>query len=119
MQEPGDVNYYRCNVCGHYIKTVHVDGGVTPMNLACRATERCRGFMMSMFYAEPPAEILPSLANVPVYEWYMPTPKQLRRMRRNDPETYEHCKQGGLLLRRKDANSQEANERGQSPDQAG
>lgn len=88
---PGDVNGYRCKTCGQITTTVHVDQGVTPMFLACRATEGCDGTAVSFGY-QAPADRLPA----PSFEWYRPTGRELARM---SAAMVDHVAQGGLVLR--------------------
>jgi hypothetical protein len=108
MQEIGDINYYRCKKCRGYIKTVHVDAGVTPMMLGCRAFSRCSGYMISAFYVTPPPPVQTLLEQIErdraldgrpfIFEWYKPTKRQLRK----EPDSVkEYVKMGGLLLREK------------------
>jgi len=37
--------------------------------------------------------------DVPTLEWYKPDENELKKLEAKDPETYQHCKAGGLLLR--------------------
>jgi hypothetical protein len=92
MIERGAVNAWLCPDCGKATVGVHVDEGATPMMIACRATEGCRGTAMSAMY--PPAEawITDQLA----WEWYKPTPKWARRKGR---DMLDHVMQGGLVIR--------------------
>jgi hypothetical protein len=96
-QKAGDINGYLCPECGRTTVVIHVDDGVTPMFLACRAdghepTEECMGLAVSLMYppGPPPSE--------PEWEWYRPTPRQARRM---SVEMQEHIDKGGLALRRR------------------
>lgn len=96
----GDVNGYRCDTCGRHTYIVHVDDGVTPMFLACRAegvdpeVAQCKGMGTSLMYPPPP---VPQYAIDAVrFEWVKPSPRRLRRM---TPEMQEHCRKGGLELR--------------------
>lgn len=93
---PAGSENYTCGTCKQRILTVHVDTGVTPMFLACRATPGCKGNMASMMYAAPPAELLHTFGMVPVFEWYMPSVKKQKKM---SLSTQNHCNRGGLLLR--------------------
>lgn len=93
----GRKNAYHCETCGGYIVTIDVDSGVTPMFLGCRAADECKGRMASMMY---PPEPWGSLDSTPGWEWYRPSERAARKM---DSATFEHVKQGGLLLRRIEA----------------
>lgn len=104
MSERGDKNAYFCEECGQYLVVVHVDAGVTPMFLACRATEGCQGTSRSMMYPpEPWPDFVPK---TPTYEWYMPSNAAVwakRKLRYPDNPAYglaEHFLQGGLMLRK-------------------
>jgi hypothetical protein len=90
---PGRHNAYRCDDCGAYTVVVHVDAGVTPMFLACRATESCRGRGVSLGYPSGPipAHLLPAR-----WEWYRP--ERGDRVLR-DVALRQHVEQGGLVLR--------------------
>lgn len=102
--ERGEVNGYRCDRCGRHTYVVHVDGGVTPMFLACRADGEppACGTGTSLMYPRPPipAHIRAAVA----FEWYSPGASELKRLRRRarqrgDDGTVEHVELGGLLLR--------------------
>ena len=84
------LNAYTCKECGEAIVTVDRDEGVTPMMLACRATEGCQGRSFSSFY-----RVDPTLT--PTWEWYTPGKRELRRM---SPEMRDHIERGGLALRK-------------------
>jgi hypothetical protein len=71
---------------------VHVDEGVTPMMLACRADD-CRGVAMSRGYHTNPGD----RARVTI-EWRKATTTELKRWRREDPSMYAHCTAGGLVI---------------------
>jgi hypothetical protein len=101
------LNAYWCDDCRHYIVTRDVHKGVTPMFLACRflgdprdPANTCKGTMRSMMY--PPLESWPEHPDLggPSWEWFKPTVRQVRRMRRRgDLAGVEHVEKGGLLLR--------------------
>lgn len=81
------INKYTCDTCHGEIVTVDVDEGVTPMMLACRATNKCGGRMFSHGYrveGEP----------VPTHEWFKP--KSLSGF---SAAMKQHIRQGGLVLR--------------------
>jgi hypothetical protein len=83
------INTYRCDTCRKQIVVAHVDEGVTPMFLLCRATPLCPGRMTSAMYrCDQTLE--------PTHEWYKPTklPPKGSVMR-------QHVQMGGLLLREK------------------
>lgn len=90
---PGDVNAYECDDCGRYTVVVHVDQGVTPMFLACRATVGCTGRAHSTGYQLDPSQ-LPG----PEWEWYRPTGFELRAL---SFPAQDHVRQGGLILRKR------------------
>lgn len=92
MEKRGQVNAYKCEQCDGEICTVNLDDGVTPAFLGCHAKEGCSGSMVSAWYRGTERK-------QPTYGWHAATPKQIRRMRRNNPELADHCKSGGLLLR--------------------
>jgi hypothetical protein len=96
MSSPaGAVNAWMCDVCGAITAAVHVDGGTTPMFLACRSTEGCTGCAVSAGYPPSfPDHVLAAIA----WEWHTPTSTQMKRWRRTDPAMYEHCRMGGLVL---------------------
>jgi len=75
---------------------VHVDDGVTPMFLGCRAIG-CVGTAVSLGYPQGiPPEVLGKLA----WEWCRLSRTQLKRARREEPAMYRHAMQGGLKLDR-------------------
>ena len=87
-------NAYTCQQCGGVIVTINRDEGVTPMFLRCRAQNGCgEGMMGSSWYH------LPDDAPEPSWEWYRPSRGELRRLKRSDPATADHCARGGLLIR--------------------
>ena len=91
----GSINGYQCDKCGRITYVVHVDPGVTPMFLACRASGQpdC-GTGTSLMYprSTPPRGVVEAVA----WEWYRPTMKWARR---KGPEMEEHVRKGGLALR--------------------
>ena len=94
----GRLNAYRCPACRRCTITIDLDAGVTPSTLTCRATDGCEGTGFSLFYPLP--EAWPDgIPTTPGWEWYRPGERQLARLRRRDPEAYEHVVKGGLLLR--------------------
>jgi hypothetical protein len=102
----GRINGYLCGVCGRYTVTIDRHEGVTPSTLTCRAggvgDDQCLGRAYSMFYVPPsewPAGAGRAPRPTPTWEWYMPVGKEAERIRRNDPETWDHVRRGGLLLR--------------------
>lgn len=100
----GRINGYLCGVCNRYTVTVDVHDGVTPMFLTCRASgdsEECLGRATSMMYADPatwPNHGQPR-APQPEWEWYKPVGVEADRIRHGDPQTWDHVRRGGLLLR--------------------
>lgn len=89
--ERGEVNAWRCPDCGRSTVAVHVDDGVTPFLLGCRATEGCRGRAVSAMY-RPTADERASVA----WEWYRPSERWARR---KGPEMLDHVRMGGLAIR--------------------
>jgi hypothetical protein len=87
----GRENPYTCKVCGGVTNTIHVDHGVTPFMLDCRATPGCKGMAVSSMYPmfERPAHI-----PEPTWEWYRPGPSQHLRV-----WEARHVAQGGALIR--------------------
>lgn len=98
--------------CGRITYVIHVDDGVTPFYLACRADghepdspeSTCKGMGRSLMYPAPPvpAHIIEAVA----WEWYMPVGGELRRLAKKarqrggqDAAVLEHIDNGGLLLR--------------------
>ena len=94
MMPAGSINAWQCEVCGGLTVAIHADEGVTPMFLACRSTEGCKGRAVSSGYPPPP--IPDHIVSLLAWEWYRPTNKQARRMGR---EMREHVRLGGLVLR--------------------
>ena len=89
----GERNVYECNACGGRIVVIHTHEGVTPMFLACRATEACRGQSYSLGY--PPSQWIDSLGIPASYAWTLPSPREFARM---DAAMQGHIQQGGLML---------------------
>lgn len=100
MIGPGSINGWRCDRCTRHTYAVHVDAGVTPIFLACRAEgvdprlAECKGQAVSLMYPEspPPAHVVEAVA----WEWYMPDATEAWYL---DDDTREHVDKGGLLLR--------------------
>lgn len=97
MMPAGSVNAWKCDKCGRLTVARHVDDGVTPMFLACRASGRvgdCDGQGVSMMYPAPPVpeSIMEQLA----WEWYAPSKRAYWRL---DDSLRHHVDGGGLLLR--------------------
>jgi hypothetical protein len=96
----GRNNGYRCSVCGGLTVTAHVDEGVTPFMLDCRASGQegdCPGMAQSLIFRLPPD------APEPAWEWYRASKTEMKRFRRDDPAMFEHCSKGGLLIRARKA----------------
>lgn len=91
MTKRGALNAWQCSTCGKSTVAVHVDDGVTPMFLGCRATPGCIGRATSSGYPSGPVPhyIVEALR----FEWYAPSPTELVKL---DQETRAHC---GLLIR--------------------
>jgi hypothetical protein len=91
----GEINGWRCDVCGQHTYCVHVDDGVTPMFLGCRAgTVGCKGTGVSLMYPSPPypQHVLDAVA----WEWFRPSRRATRRM---EAGMRDHIEKGGLELR--------------------
>ena len=91
----GRENPYVCQSCGKLTTTIHVDHGVTPFMLYCRATPGCKGMAYSSMYPKGPR---PPHIPEPAWEWYKPTDAELATMK---PWARDHVEQGGVLLRRR------------------
>jgi hypothetical protein len=93
-----EINGWRCKECGAVTYAVHVDDGVTPMFLACRASgsveEGCHGQGVSLMYPVPPAPA--HVVEAVGWEWYQPTGRELRNL---DANMRDHVERGGLMLR--------------------
>lgn len=101
MTLPGDfrgrINGWICDHCGLPTYAVHVDHGVTPMLLACRASGRlndCPGMAVSMGYPapKPPADVVHNT----LWEWYRPAEIELAKM---STGMQDHVRNGGLAIR--------------------
>jgi hypothetical protein len=88
-------NGYRCPNCGKVTMTYHVDDGVTPFYLRCRADGGC-GEAMAISLGYPDGPIPDELAALPRWEWYLPDAEELAGM---DEEWRVHIARGGLALR--------------------
>ena len=96
MSRQGEVNGWVCEECGETTYAIHVDDGVTPFYLGCRATEGCEGMAKSMFYPTGP---IPHHAIKRIaWEWYTPEPDEKTRLLAK-PDVLEHVEMGGLLIR--------------------
>jgi hypothetical protein len=99
VSKRGEINGWLCQKCKCHTYAVHVDDGVTPFYLACRADGRdprdpesdCDGVGQSLFYPAPPApdHVIAAVK----WEWYMPVDPP------EDAAAAEHVRKGGLLLR--------------------
>jgi len=87
-------NVYRCPA-GHLTVTVDVDEGVTPFIITCRSGS-CQEAASSSFYPKSPR---PAQIPAPEWEWYRPTDKQAKKKDRQFPGTWDHVRNGGLLIR--------------------
>ena len=95
MMERGRINGWQCDECGQITYAVHVDDGVTPMFLACRASGQpgCgRGVSLMYPDADPPEHVKASVA----WEWFRPSKSQMRKL---SPGMRQHVEMGGLDLR--------------------
>jgi hypothetical protein len=91
-------NCYTCGQCGYVTVTVDVDYGVTPFMISCKASEKCQGSALSGMYPKAPR---PDHFPAPTYEWYKPSKSEMNRLELQSPATWDHAKQGGLLLRKR------------------
>lgn len=89
----GSYNGYHCEECGVTTLVKHVDEGVTPMFLTCRAASDCTGRSTSLGYpgGPVPSELLPVK-----WEWYRPSTEEFLTL---DREMQTHVSNGGLVLR--------------------
>jgi len=86
----GRKNMYRCNNCSHFIVTIEVDRGVTPMMLSC---DSCTiGTRRSGFYLDGYQKLTPT------HEWYRPDGDELLELL-EDPQANDHYIRGGLSIR--------------------
>lgn len=83
------INMYTCDTCHGAIVTIDRAEGVTPMLLACRASETCKGMMHSHWYAHSVQNYKPN------YEWYRPA-----KLDEFDEGMKDHIQSGGLVLRK-------------------
>ena len=94
----GAVNAWKCDKCGQLTVARHVDEGVTPMFLACRASgdlEGCDGQAVSSGY--PAAPIPDRILTRLEWEWYKPGVMERMGM---SLAMQDHISRGGLALRR-------------------
>ncbi len=92
MSEPANaINVYTCDECKWKAVTRNRDEGTTPFMIGCEA-RGCDGICTSAFYVVPDG-------SVPTHEWYRPTSAGERKAL-SDPDTAEHCRLGGMLLRK-------------------
>lgn len=96
----GRINGWQCDTCHEVAYCVHVHNGVTPMFLACRAEgvdpeeAKCKGTGKSLWYPSDPPP--PHVIDAVQWEWYTPTPAELRVRSQGDRE---HVRKGGVLIR--------------------
>lgn len=97
----GKWNHYTCQLCKGVTIAKHVDDGVTPFILGCKATPGCLGHAMSSMYRCSQAE--DQRADV---EWYRPATLEEAIQAINDtipeggkPWALDHWQQGGCLMR--------------------
>lgn len=76
----------------HRTITIDRDEGTTPFMIGCRHP-RCDKTAYSSFYPDH-AQLLH-----PTHQWYAPARRELKKLRKTDPATYDHCTKGGLILR--------------------
>ncbi len=94
-ERAGQVNVYRCDVCGKGTVTKNRDDGTTPFMISCRATPGCKGSMQSSMYRVDQT-LTPDLI------WINPTPQELSNfLKKQSPRFHrairEHVAMGGLL----------------------
>jgi hypothetical protein len=100
----GQVNGWYCSTCGHVTYGIHLHHGVTPMFLGCRATPDCKGVAASLMYPWSKRfsedDQLPAWLGRPgvgvTLEWYVPDYRELKEL---EPQTLDHVRNGGLLMR--------------------
>lgn len=91
----GAINAYSCTTCSKLTVVQHIDAGVTPMFLACRATPDCDGTGESLGY--PNQDRIPQRVREAVrWEWYRPNRREFMKL---SAEMKAHVSRGGLLLR--------------------
>ncbi|MNI02259.1 hypothetical protein D3C87_1494910 [compost metagenome] len=93
--EPAKADRFNCYVCYnpecmHITKAVDIHVGVTPMFLSCT---RCGNMATSTMYRDIAPDIKPEI------EWFVPTLKQVMKMR-NNPAMLDHIFMGGLEMRK-------------------
>jgi hypothetical protein len=94
MSKRGEINGWRCELCERHTYCVHVDDGVTPMFLKCRATAECLGTGVSLMYPKPP--IPEHVREAVAWEWFKPSPVEMEAL----PGALRyHIVHGGLHLR--------------------
>lgn len=96
MTPVGSINAWQCDRCHNYLVARHADAGVTPMFLACRR-DNCEGRGVSLGYPNGPVPDF--LMSQLWWEWRKASTTQMKRWKRTDPGMYQHCVQGGLVLR--------------------
>lgn len=97
----GRINVYKCEACHGLTVTIDVDPGVTPSMIYCYASGtpgQCTGTAHSAFYPTGPR---PDHIPPPAWEWYRPTSEELIKLNRQDKYKFDHVRQGGLLLRKR------------------
>lgn len=100
MSDIGRINGWTCGTCGEHTYAVHVNEGVTPFMLGCRAEglepkkANCKGLARSMMYPSKPP---PSHVKTAVkWEWYTPDNVEYQLLNR---DVREHVDKRGLLIR--------------------
>lgn len=91
------INGWHCDVCGRATIVVHVDLGVTPMLLRCRATPGCAGVGRSLGY--PPFTPPQAVLDLVELEWALPSVTQMKAWKRAHDPMYDHVLADGLVLR--------------------
>ena len=80
-------NCYRCEKCGHIIKTIDIDKGTTPFIIGC---DECGGNSQSSMYRN----MMPNFQ--PTFEWYRPSLEETLKLTTG----LDHVLNGGLLMRK-------------------
>lgn len=108
--QAGEINGWVCNGLGNHegqypcegiTYAIHVDEGVTPMFLACRAEGKepedaqCTGTAVSIMYPPPP--VPESVIEAVAWEWYMPDAEEKATL---GEAMLDHVEKGGLMLRK-------------------
>ena len=103
-EQAGLINEYVCEKCNGITRTVNRDEGTTPFMIGCRAAigYACDGMARSSVYRVDQNRL-------PAWEWIKPTPDEFGRWVKDHRQEQhrgwlaEHVSNGGMLLRKLDA----------------